>query len=78
MSTIGALNSGIAGLQKGFNDAQHSASQIASTAALESPEPTATAQSLIELKQAELQVAVSTEVIKTTDEVIGSLFDTFV
>ena len=77
MSTISALNSGMAGIQKGMADAQHAASRIANATQLKSDQPTEVVKAAVELKQAETQVKASAEVVETVSEMVGSLFDDF-
>lgn len=71
-----ALHSGISGIEKGLNDARQAAHEIATIGTTtENENPTEVVHPLLDLKQAELQVAASANVIKTQDEMIGSLLD---
>lgn len=71
MSSIPALQSAYQGIQNGLQAAAGSSSKIASAGInggdLTSP--------IVELKQAELQVAASAKVIQTSTDMLGSLLD---
>ncbi len=73
IDSVAAL--GLAGVQKGLQGARENAAQIASAEQMSSSSPTSVVEPLIGLKQAEMQVAVSAQVIKTADEMIGTLID---
>ena len=75
MSTITTMNTGTTGIQKGLRDAQEKASKIASSEAMTSQGPAAMTEAIVGLKEAELQVKASAEVVKTTDEMLGTLLD---
>lgn len=77
MSVIGSFSSAVAGIQKGMADAQRSASKIASADTFAAEDPSSFVGAFVELKQAELQVKASAEVVKATDKMLGSLFDDF-
>lgn len=66
---------GLFGVQKGMQGAREQAAEIANAGQLSSSDPTSVAEPLVALKQAEMQVAVSAEVIKAADEMIGTLID---
>ncbi|MGD8483548.1 MAG: hypothetical protein PVJ63_09725 [Thioalkalispiraceae bacterium] len=71
-----ALQSGIAGIQKGLDDARQASHEIATlNSSAENENPTEVVHPLMELKQAEVQVAASAEAVKTQDEIIGTLLD---
>lgn len=89
-----ALQSGLQGLQKGLRDAQSAASDIARAGIpAPSQEPGAASpaapvtqqaqtpdltESLVELRVSEYQAKASAGVIRTADEVLGTLIDTVV
>ncbi|VAW84703.1 hypothetical protein MNBD_GAMMA16-1999 [hydrothermal vent metagenome] len=76
MSTISsAMNTGLAGIQKGMVDAQQAASKINDASQLKSEPPGKVTEAAIELKQAETQVKASAQVVQTANEMVGSLFD---
>ena len=77
MSTITAMNTGITGIQKGIRDAQTHASKIASSETFTTEDPASLTESFVGLKEAELQVKASAEVVKTTDEMLGTLLDDY-
>ena len=68
-----AINISTAGIQRGLDDARQSAHEVAT--AVDSENPTDVVHSLVDLKQAELQVAANAKVIGTADKMIGSLLD---
>jgi len=77
MSTITSLNIGMSGIQKGMADAQRHASALASTDLMSAPSPAGMTEAIIGLKEAELQVKASAEVVKTSDDMLGTLLDEF-
>ncbi len=76
MSTISALNSGIAGMQRGVAMAEKSAATIASATTSSSGNPIDVAEPLVELMMARLQVEASAKVVETISDTIGTLIDT--
>lgn len=71
-----ALQTGASGIQRGLDDARQAAHEIATqNTTTENKNPTEVVHPLVDLKQAELQVAASASVIKSQDEMIGSLLD---
>jgi len=76
MSTISALNSGVAGMQRGIAMAEKSAATIASAATSTSGNPSDVAEPLVELMMARLQVEASAKVVDTISDTIGTLIDT--
>ena len=75
MSAITALNSGIVGIQRGFNSARGHAAQIASADTMKSDSPTDLADPLVGLIGDRLQVQASAKVVKAIDQMLGSLID---
>ena len=76
MSEISALNSALLGIQKGLTGMRKHAGDIAGASTSENGlAPENLAQSIVGLKESELQVKASAKVLKTVDETIGSLFD---
>ena len=75
MSSITALNSGITGIQRGFNSARGHAAQIASASAMRADSPTDLADPLVGLISDRLQVQASAKVVKAIDQMLGSLID---
>lgn len=63
------------GIQRGIASASRHAADIASAGQLNSDSPTSMVESMVGLKQDELQVQASTQVLKAYDAMIGSLFD---
>jgi hypothetical protein len=77
MSVIGSLNAGVAGIQKGMADAQRHANKLASADSMTAADPASMTEAFVGLKEAELQVKASAEVVKTTEEMIGALLDEY-
>ena len=70
-----SFNNGIQGIRTGLEGMQKTASQIASTEAMRSEGPYELAKSLIDLKVYTYQVDASAQVVKATDQVIGTLLN---
>lgn len=68
------LSSGIQGLQAGIGRANQAAGQIARAGT--SADGGDLATSLVDLKSSEQQVSASAKVIKTADDMLGTLIDT--
>lgn len=76
MSEISAINSALAGIQKGLSGVHKNAADIASAGASQQGLSTESlARSVVNLKENELQVQGSIKVLKAVDEMIGTLFD---
>jgi len=81
MNSISAFQSGLQGIQRGLNELNRHAADIASAkqfspqTAADTDLTTDLTTSLIGLKQSELQVAISTKVIEAADNTIGTLLD---
>lgn len=75
MSSPIKFDSGLAGIQKGLNGIQKTASQIASKDAMEASNPKDLAASMVDLKVYTHQVDASAQVVKITDQVLGTLLD---
>lgn len=77
--TVGAVSStsllatGVQGVQKGLARANEAGGQIARFGTTEQDGDLATP--IVELKRSELQVKASAAVIKTADEMVGTLID---
>lgn len=69
------LQLGVLGLKRSFDGVRDSAGKIASSEQMKSEDPAGIAEPLVNLKTYELQGRASAEVIKTVDQMIGSLFD---
>jgi len=73
------LSSGVSGIQRGIETAREAASDIARAGTVE-PENAATvpdlAESAVKLIQSEQQVAASAAVVRTADELLGTIIDT--
>lgn len=79
MNINSAFSSGVLGLQKASSQIDASASQIAQQTMSSADQPLAQQDSipnaLIDLKRAEMQGKASAEVIKRSDQMLGSLLD---
>jgi flagellar hook protein FlgE len=80
MGNIGSLlNTGVAGIQKGLGDANRAAADIAKIGTRSASGEGATSdltRAVVDLKSSELQVKASAQVVKTADDMLGSLIDT--
>ncbi len=75
MKIGGAFNQAMLGVQRGLQGAQQNAAKIASAGQLGGDDPGGLVEPLVGLKLNELQVQASAEVIKSVDEMLGSLLD---
>ena len=75
MKIEGVFNQAMLGIQRGLSSARDHASQIASAGQLNDDSPSSLVEPVLGLKQDALQVQASTEVLKTVDDMLGSLFD---
>ncbi len=73
VSTNSLLSTGVQGVQKGIARANDAAGAIARNGTTEQDGDLATP--IVELKRSELQVKASAAVVKTADEVVGTLID---
>lgn len=72
---VSGLNSALNGIQKGYNNLHKHADYIASADMLSDENSETLPESLVGLKSAELQVKASMQVIKSVDDMIGTLLD---
>ena len=75
MNVDSVASLGLIGIQKGMQGARSAAADIASAEQSAATSPTDVAASLLALKVAEQQVAVSAKVVASANETIGSLID---
>ncbi|HEY4732362.1 MAG TPA: hypothetical protein VIH66_03870 [Gammaproteobacteria bacterium] len=75
MSLINTLNNGVLGIQRGLADAQRSASTIASANSMTTDHAVDFAEPFVDLMLARTQVKASAQVVKTTDEMLGTIID---
>ncbi|MBP8174267.1 MAG: flagellar biosynthesis protein FlgE [Aeromonadaceae bacterium] len=73
MQINSAVNSGYLGIQRANQQVDSSSAQIASLAT--KPEGVDLNKELVSLKQAEIGGAASAKVVKTADEMMGTLID---
>ena len=73
--SISALQTGINGINAGLNSMRRDAQQIAQATTEGSAPTTDQIKPLVNLKQDQRQVEISTQVVKAADETIGSLLD---
>ena len=73
MSVNSILSTGVQGVQSGLQRANRAAGEIARAGTTEQDGDLATP--IVDLKRSELQVKASAAVIKTADEVVGTLID---
>ncbi len=73
---IGSLNNtALAGIQNGFDGLQKNASQIASVSTMDGANVNSLVEAVVDLKANVQQVSASMEVLKVSDEIIGTLLD---
>ncbi|BCO32464.1 hypothetical protein TspCOW1_25670 [Thiohalobacter sp. COW1] len=75
MKIDNAMQLALLGLNRSLAGVRDTAGQIAGTGQLQAESPAGLAGALVELKTYELQGQASAQVVKTVDEMIGSLFD---
>ncbi|MFQ5487588.1 MAG: flagellar biosynthesis protein FlgE [Gammaproteobacteria bacterium] len=75
MSTIPTLNIGLLGMQRAMNDAQRNAGKIAAAVRNETQRPVELATPMVGLMLDRQQAQASAQVIKTADEMIGTIID---
>ncbi|HHJ35069.1 MAG TPA: flagellar biosynthesis protein FlgE [Gammaproteobacteria bacterium] len=75
MYASNGFNSALSGVRAGMQSMQKHASDIAGTVDVQVKNQPSLAESLVGLKMSKLQVQASMQVIKTLDEVIGTLLD---
>lgn len=76
MSISTTLQTGVQGVQQGIQGMEKAAGQIAQAATGEAGSVGELAAPLVELKLYEQSVEASAKVVKTADEVLGTLLDT--
>ncbi len=69
------LDTALTGIQKGMNELQKNAGEIAGKSTMEGENIKPLMQSLVELKANVQQVEASTKVLQVSDEMIGTLID---
>jgi hypothetical protein len=70
-----SFDSGINGIRSGLEGIQKTAGKIASKQSMQADSSLQLARSMVDLKVYEHQVNASVQVVKITDQVIGSLLD---
>lgn len=78
MNINSALNTGLEGVQKGIAGADEAARKIVQSSSVDSPSENATSvvEPIVDLKLYERTVEASSQVVKTADDVLGTLIDT--
>lgn len=75
MKVDSVFSQAVLGIQRGVSSAGRRAAEIASAGQLNGDNPTNLIESMVGLRQDELQVQASAKVLKAFDAMIGSLFD---
>ena len=75
MKIDSVLSQAVLGIQRGIASASQHAADIASAGQMSSENPANLVESMVGLRQDELQVQASAQVLKAYDSMIGSLFD---
>ena len=70
-----AFNNGLLGIQRGLGQTQKSANEIAGAAVRKDTTVNDVSRAVVDLRQAEQQVQASAQVVKTANELRGSLID---
>lgn len=73
---VSAISSGLAGIQRGIQQMDRSASAIARMGATTEGGPGELANNMVQLMQARNDVKANVAVVKTADDVLGTLIDT--
>lgn len=71
-----ATQTGLQGVQNGLRKVEQAATDIARNGTLEETDAVQLAESVVDLKQGEIQVKAAAAVIETENEVLGTLLDT--
>lgn len=69
------FDSGLTGIRHGLDGIQQASSQIASKNAMETGGVQQLAESMVDLKVYQLQVSASAQVVKVSDQMLGTLLD---
>jgi len=75
MAISSVLNSGLSGIQQGFESLQKNAGHIANTTSTDEGGSQSLVESIIGLKSSVIQIKASMQVVKTYDDVLGTLLD---
>jgi len=75
MNVTDGFQSALVGIRAGMQSMQGHAENIAGTSFAEAGNAPSLAESLIGLKESRIQITASMQVVKTLDEVIGTLLD---
>jgi len=75
MKIDSALSQAMLGIQRGLSSARDHAAEIASAGQFKDQGPASLVEPLLGLRQDELQVQASVQVLKAVDEMLGTLFD---
>ncbi len=77
MNSVSALQSGLQGIQRGLGGLRRDATAIAKATTAEPVQSGDLTTPLVDLSQNRTQVDASAKVVKTSDDCIGFLLDTF-
>ncbi|MHB8472476.1 MAG: hydrolase [Gammaproteobacteria bacterium] len=72
---IAPLDNALLGIQRGLTGAGRAVAKIASAAQFNNDNPADLSKAMVELKQAKVQVQASARVMRTADEILGTLLD---
>jgi len=75
MSTIPLLNIGLLGMQRAMNDALRNSGKIAAAVRYETQRPVELATPMVGLMRDRQQAQAAAQVIKTADEMMGTIID---
>ena len=75
MKIDSALSQAMLGIQRGLASARDHAAEIAGAGQFNNDSPSSLVEPMLGLRQDELQVQASAQVLKAVDDMLGSLFD---
>ena len=75
MKIDSALSQAMLGIQRGLASARDHAAEIAGADQFNADSPSSLVEPMLGLRQDELQVQASAQVLKAVDDMLGSLFD---
>jgi len=75
MADISSIQNGVLGIQRGLRGLRTSAAEIASADGMKAQGPAEVARPLVDMIAHRTQVEASAEVVKTADDLLGTLFD---
>lgn len=75
MQINSSFNNAVSGIQRSINRVEKVSNDIARNGTTDTADPAKEAESLVELKEQQRNVEASAKVIKTADQMLGSILD---